>query len=495
MTPPMTASCGVLASSSPEMMQTSPCPPVGASPPSPQPRGRPQEWHVPASDIARSTHNYIRSIVENMKIEPNPDKKMIALSIGDPTIFGNFRPPEEVVEAVRESLLSLDYNGYAPSSGYAEARDAVARYSSVDGVQVSAEDVVLCSGCSCALDLCITVLANPGQNILVPRPGFSIYRTLAEGLGIRTKAYNLLPERDWEVDLDSLEAAVDADTAAIVINNPSNPCGSVFSREHLLDILAIAARHRVPIIGDEIYEHLVFPGQRYHSLGSLSEEVPILSCSGLTKRFLVPGWRMGWIVIHDRHDVLGAEVRAGLQKLSQRIIGSNTLVQGALPAILRDTPESFFQDTIHKLHHHARVAYARLRRVPGLSPVMPQGAMYMMVGLDMDRFPAFRTDLQLVDRLVREESVFLLPGQCFDLAGYVRLVLTVPEEQLREACARIEAFCLRHYQGAFLDAPGLADNEVALPEDIEIADIFDKDEMAAETAPPPQQQQQTQACA
>ncbi|XP_052124693.1 tyrosine aminotransferase [Frankliniella occidentalis] len=213
-------------------------------------------------------------------------------------------------------------------------------------------DIVLCSGCSCSLDLCITVLANPGQNILVPRPGFSIYRTLAEGLGIRTKAYRLLPDRGWEVDLADLEAAVDADTAAIVINNPSNPCGSVFSRQHLADILDIASRHRVPIIGDEIYEHLVFPGQRYHSLGSLSEDVPVLSCSGLTKRFLVPGWRMGWIVIHDRHGVLGSEVRAGLQKLSQRIIGSNTLVQGALPAILRNTPEAFFEDTIHKLHKY-----------------------------------------------------------------------------------------------------------------------------------------------
>lgn len=499
MTPPTTR-CGATPGS-PEPL--SPCAPEGAlsahpmgavpmdsAPMDASPTGRPRSWHVPASDIARHTHNYIRSIVENMHIEPHPEKPMIALSIGDPTIFGNFKPPAEVVDAVRDSLLSFKYNGYAPSSGYLEARQAVAQYSSRDGVDVEAKDVVLCSGCSCALDLCITVLANPGQNILVPRPGFSIYRTLAEGLGIHTKSYNLLAERSWEVDLAGLEAAIDDKTAAIVINNPSNPCGSVFRRQHLLDILAVAARHHVPIIADEIYEHLVFPGERYHSLGSLSTEVPVLSCSGLTKRFLIPGWRTGWIVVHDRGGVLD-EVRAGLQKLSQRIIGSNTLVQGALPAILANTPAAFYEDTARRLQQHARIAFECLRQVPGLTPVMPQGAMYMMVGLNMEQFPAFATDLDLVNSLVCEESVFVLPGQCFDFPGYVRLVLTVPEEQLREACARIRDFCRRHHRvGLPLDcppdaamelespAPAVLDDDLAglnelkdLPDDMEVVDV------------------------
>lgn len=492
MTPP-TARCGG-APGSPEPQ--SPCGPEGAFAANPMQAvsvaaaapGRPRPWSVPASDIARNTHNYIRSIVENMRIEPHPEKAMIALSIGDPTIFGNFLPPAEAVDAVRESLVSAKYNGYAPSSGYLEAREAVARYSSLDGVEVDAKDVVLCSGCSCALDLSITVLANPGQNILVPRPGFSIYRTLAEGLGIRTKPYNLLAERSWEVDLAGLEAAIDAQTAAIVVNNPSNPCGSVFRRQHLLDILAVAARHRLPVIADEIYEHLVFPGERYHSLGALTTEVPVLSCSGLTKRFLVPGWRMGWVVVHDRAGVLD-EVRAGLQRLSQRIIGSNTLVQGALPAILANTPAAFYEDTARRLQVHARIAFECLRQVPGLTPVMPQGAMYMMVGLNMAHFPAFPTDLDLVNSLVCEESVFVLPGQCFDFPGYVRLVLTVPEEQLREACARIRDFCLRHYR---LDtameletpAPGVPDHGLQahdlkdLADDMEVVDILVEDASA-----------------
>lgn len=106
-------------------------------------------------------------------------------------MFGNLKPPKEVLEAVEKSIVCGKYNGYAPSSGFMEPRQAVAEYSSTEELQIDPKDVILCSGCSSALDLCISVLANPGQNILIPRPGFSIYRTLAEGLGIKVKSYNL----------------------------------------------------------------------------------------------------------------------------------------------------------------------------------------------------------------------------------------------------------------------------------------------------------------
>ncbi|XP_076754222.1 tyrosine aminotransferase [Xylocopa sonorina] len=403
------------------------------------------QWDVQASDIARKTHNPIRSIVESLVVEPNPAKSMIALSIGDPTTFGNLKPHKEVIKAVEESLKSQLYNGYAPSTGYQIAKEAVAEYSSNEFVKVDPKNVILCSGCSCALDLCITAVARRGQNILIPRPGFSIYRTLAEGLGIEVKSYELRPELGWEIDLDNLESQIDESTAAIIINNPSNPCGSVFSRDHTLDILDVAARYYVPIIADEIYEHMVFPGRTFYSLASLSRDVPILSCSGLTKRFLVPGWRMGWIIIHDRQDVLEKEIRKALNCLSQRIIGSNTLIQGALPAILRNTPQQFYDDIMNTLHNHSKLAYDCIMKIPGLKPIMPCGAMYMMVYIDLPCFPEFNSDLEFVQRLLMEESVFCLPGQCFDYPSYMRLVITVPMDMLEEATQRIEEFCERHH--------------------------------------------------
>ena len=323
------------------------------------------DWKVNASVVAKNTFNPIRDVMETMKITPNPDKKMISLSLGDPTVYKNLNPAPEVVEAVRESLLSGLKNGYGPSTGFVEARKAVAEYVSTPGAEVGSDDVILCSGCSSALDIAISTMADAGQNILVPRPGFPIYTTLSAGQEIETREYNLLPNQDWEADLQQMEALIDQNTAAIVVNSPSNPCGSVFSIQHLKDILAIAERYKVPIIADEIYEHFVFPGEEYVPIASLTSTVPVLSCSGLTKRFLVPGWRLGWIIIYDRNHVFDQEIRRGLMCMSQRIIGSNTFIQGALPTILKNTPKSFFEKTISVIKQNADLAFTKLRNTPG----------------------------------------------------------------------------------------------------------------------------------
>lgn len=161
------------------------------------------------------------------------------------------------------------------------------------------------------------------------------------------KNFNVLqPDQQWKVDLEDLENQIDDDTAAIVVINPSNPCGSVYNKQHLHEIVDIAERNQVPIIADEIYEHFVFSGHESIAISSISKNVPVLTCSGLTKRFLVPGWRMGWVIIHDRHNILGKEIRQALANLSNRILGPNTLIQRALPSILKDTPQSFFDEVV-----------------------------------------------------------------------------------------------------------------------------------------------------
>lgn len=401
-------------------------------------------WKLCSSKLARNTHNRIREIVESLKLVPNPEKPMIPLSIGDPTIFGNLEASHETINAVKRALESGKYNGYAHTAGHEEARKAIAKYVAHQG-DVTLNDIIICSGCSSALEICILTLADKGQNILVPRPGFCLYNTLCEGLGIEVRYYNLLPENEWEADLDQMESLIDKNTASILINNPSNPCGSVFSKFHLQKILKLAAKHFLPIIADEIYEHFVFPGSKHISISSLSKDVPILSCGGLTKRFLVPGWRTGWIVIHDREQRFG-EIKQGLKQMATRILGSNTLVQGALPDILSNTPQSYFDGVIDILSKNARCAYDALSIVVGLKPVLPRGAMYMMVGIDITCFPTFPNDLEFVQDLVNEQSVFCLPGSCFEYPNYFRIVLTVPNEMIEEACSRISKFCEKHYK-------------------------------------------------
>ena len=144
-----------------------------------------------------------------------------------------------------------------------------------------------------------------------------------------------------------MESLINKNTRAILINNPGNPCGNVFSRDHILDILEIAERHKLPIISDEVYEFMNFSGVEFHSVASLSKNVPVLTCSGLTKRFLIPGIRMGWIIINDGGKL--EEIRWGLANIAGRNFGPNSTVQLALPDILKNTPQEFFEESVSRL--------------------------------------------------------------------------------------------------------------------------------------------------
>lgn len=174
------------------------------------------------------------------------------------------------------------------------------------------------------------------------------YKTFTDALHIETKLYNLDPTKNWDIDLKHLESLIDDKTRAILVNNPGNPCGNVFEREHLLKIVDIAERHKLPIIADEIYEFVTFPGVEFHSIASLSRNVPVLTCAGLSKRFMTPGIRLGWIIISDL-DCSFVEVREGLQNLTARLLGPNSTVQHALPEILSKIPDKFFSDNMIRI--------------------------------------------------------------------------------------------------------------------------------------------------
>lgn len=391
----------------------------------------------------------------------------------------------------------------------------------------------------------ICVLAGPGQNILIPRPGFPLYKTLTSVYGVQYKQYNLIAEQNWAIDLEHLESLIDQNTAAIVINNPSNPCGSVFTRKHLIQILDLAERYRKPIISDEIYDKFVFSPEQYsintrqlktrkqtrwhtnnntqlanhhvwdeahynHSspadhdsletttdsyrydnglntswndtdqldsdlgsgddgasssfldacqfgyvpfraLSSLTDRVPILTCGGISKTCLIPGVRLGWIIINDRQSIFDSSVRDGLSRLSQRLMGPNSLAQGALPDILTKVPEAFYSQTMEFIYKNAKLSYDRMSSIVGLTPHMPQGSMYLMARFEPESLPDIDGDLDFTSKLVNEESVLVLPGSCFDFPNYFRVCLTVPRDVLIEALDRIESFCERHHRESIDD--------------------------------------------
>ncbi|KCV70535.1 tyrosine aminotransferase [Fonticula alba] len=399
-----------------------------------------------ASASSLRTTNPIRQIVDGMKTVPNPDLADIRLSIGDPTIFGNFSVPDSVNAALVEAINSKKFNGYPPSTGYESARAAIAKaYGSDPRAPLTPADVIIASGCSGAIELAISAMADEGQNILLPRPGFSLYQTIAEARGVEVRHYDLVAEKNWEASIESIEALIDAKTAFILITNPSNPCGSNYSEAHLLELLAVAQKHRLPIFADEIYADMVFSGQTFTHIARLSTDVPVISAGGLAKRFMVPGWRLGWLTIHDRHGQL-AQIRDGLNRLSQLVLGANSLLQGVLPTILLETEQSYFDNNNRMLEELANTTVEAIRKIPGLQPIAPQGAMYVMVKIDPVALPEFAgNDSRFCERLIAEQSVHCLPGACFGVPGYFRIVFTSPKEKLAEAFARMADFCRKYH--------------------------------------------------
>ncbi|XP_046842525.1 tyrosine aminotransferase-like isoform X1 [Xenia sp. Carnegie-2017] len=273
-------------------------------------------------------------------------------------------------------------NGYKPAHGCKEARNAVAKYSSTPEYIVDAE-----------------------------------------------------PENGWEVDLDDMASLIDERTKLIVVVNTSNPCGSVYKRKHLEIILNIAEKYRVPVLCDEVYAHVTFGKEPFHSMGSLTKNVPVLVVGGIAKRFLVPGWRIGWIVIHDRNDSFGFKIRQALRRLCQVIVGPCSVIRAALPTILSDCPTQFFEKTLNLMKKTSNIFYESLSLLPELYPVRSQGAMYMLIGIKVDRLHNVKDDVDFTQKLMAEQSVLFCQQRVFNAPTFFALSSHVPWKS-RESLAR-----------------------------------------------------------
>ncbi|WVF65713.1 tyrosine aminotransferase [Kwoniella sp. CBS 6097] len=408
-----------------------------------------KQWRVRASPSVSRSRNPIRETLASITANaPSTSKAVINLGLGDPTYYPLHAPPPAAVAAVNEAIQNGRANGYVNGVGSMEARAAVVAYHERwDHVRYDISDIVLTHGVGQALDLVFSVMMPPASvekaNIILPRPGFAQYSALLSNLDAEIRYYDCIEEQNWEVDLEMLDSLCDDDTRAILITNPSNPVGSNYSREALKAIVEIAERHKVPIIADEIYGHMTWDGP-FVPLSSLSQSVPIITLSGLSKRFLFPGWRFGWLAIHDPLGV-AAELKHGMAIWGNRFMGPNSLIQAALPTILATEPE-WFDEVTEKIKSLAEIVYEGISETPGLSCTAPQGAMYAFVKIGPGAFPAFNDDVAFSTALYREEAIFVLPGVCFGAPGYIRLVLATPSDIMNEVISRIQAFSQRHFK-------------------------------------------------
>ncbi|ETO35750.1 hypothetical protein RFI_01313 [Reticulomyxa filosa] len=395
-------------------------------------------WKISASEASVKTVNKIRQIVDKLDLNKVPkDKPFISkerrskkkkkighyyfVTIGDPTKFPNLKPSPEVTKAVRAALESTQCNGYAPSFGVDEARIALAKQYSYPHVKVDKSDVFLGSGCSDAINMAFGALLDSGDNVLLPRPGFSFYETVCGRYDFECRFYNCLPDKGWNIDTKQLETLIDGRTKAILINNPSNPCGSILTRKNLEDVLQVAKKHRIPIIADEIYDGMVFG------------EIPFIKKrQAFVLQFSFFIYFFFWICNEKIKKLKG-----------QRGIGPNSLIQAALPTILAETPKSFYKQLNDTLRTQANLFHELFEKIPELKPIKAHGAMYMMVGIETKKMH-LKDDVEFANLLLREEGVLVLPGSIFGIPNYFRVVTCPPPDAIKEVAKRMDSFCKRH---------------------------------------------------
>jgi len=410
-----------------------------------RPSKRRRKWSVRSGERAAGILNPIRKIMDELAGKGNPDKSVLSLAQGDPTSYPHLRPGEIQVQAATDALRSGFLNGYQPSQGNAAARTAVAKYFNLPAREaLKSDDVFMTTGTSEALSHCIAALGFAGSNMLLPRPGFPLYQVICDYMGVQVRYYDLLSDRDWEVDVEKLASLADDKTCGILINNPSNPCGAVYSAAHLAEVMKAAEELRLPVIADEVYHSMSFDAP-FVACATAGPNVPVLSVCALSKRWLAPGWRVGWIIVHDHDDVLkNAAIPDTLLKLCQVSLGPSAPLQAALPTILDTIPKDWYEEILGHLKQSADVCVRRCCSCPGLElAAQPKGAMYLMVRIKPGALRGIADDIAFAGDLLAEESVVVLPGQCFEAPGYFRVVFAAPPALLEEAWDRMAAFCTR----------------------------------------------------
>lgn len=404
---------------------------------------------VSLSPQAARPKNRIRKFVESLLEEAGKNDKGLPrmdLSLGDPTALG-LAPPAEAREAIVEAMDSLttkQAHGYQHSCGSPAFREAIAKEIRPS---LPTSSIFVTSGCSQALQFALVALAKGGSNVLIPNPCFPLYNTICEFANAEARPYALRADAGWEASFEDLEAKCDEDTCCLLVCNPGNPTSHSYTQDHVEALLRFAHRKRIPVVADEVYAHMTYSGEFQYMAEVATarlgrERPPILSCSALSKRFLVPGWRIGWLALYDDDSgsLSQGGIPMGIAALCQIGMTPNSLVQAAGPAILEKTPKSYHANLRTTMARGAEYCMERCRRCPGLECASePKGAMYLFFKVPGSNDKAWTRDL------LSEENVFCLPGTLFGSPGFVRIVSAAPMEILAEAWDRIERFTNRDY--------------------------------------------------
>jgi len=366
--------------------------------------------------------------------------EILYLNIGDPCKF-DFHTPPHMIEAVLKAMVD-GHNGYAHSLGLPEAVEAIRNQAERNGFR-DIQSIFIGFGTGEVIDSCLTALLNPGDNVLTPSPEYPLYGAIMAKLDCPANAYELDEDNGWQPDVEDIARKINARTRAILLITPNNPTGAVYSRRTLEKILELAREHGLIVFADEIYDKLIFdPNEKHVSIATLATDLPVVTFNGLSKAYLVPGWRIGWAIATGPRDVLHPYMEAVHGLLRARLSAPHPFQHAIKPAL--EGPQDHLDVMLRKLKRRADLTAQWAKRTPHVKLVAPKGAFYAYPTLKIPE-----DDLTFVTDLLKQKYVLVVHGSGFgEKPGtrHIRIVFLPPEPVLSSAYDAMTEFIRGRYK-------------------------------------------------
>lgn len=394
-----------------------------------------------ASRRTRGVEYAIRDVMVKAEELRRTGKRILYLNIGDPVKYDFETPPH--IRRAFEKAVESGANYYSPSEGLKDLREAVAeKETRMNGAHIDPGNIVITTGISEAIMFLMASLVNPGDEVLMPGPCYPPYLAYAKFFEGTPVTYRTIEDKGWAPDLADLERKISKRTRLILIINPSNPTGSVYSRDEVVKILDLAATHNIPVAADEIYDKIIYDAS-FTSVASLAKDVPLIGLNGFSKAYLMTGWRLGYLYLQDPEGSL-ADVWDGVQRLSRIRLCASTPAQVAAVEALRG-PQDHIREMVSKLKRRRDFSLKKVNGIPGLSATEPKGAFYLFPRIS-GIGTRWKNDEEFVSELLKETGVLVVHGSGFDPTfgkDHFRSVFLPDEGMLDEAFNAIESFIKR----------------------------------------------------
>lgn len=392
-----------------------------------------------SAKLANVLYDVRGPIVDAARKMEDEGQKIFRLNIGNLAAFG-FEAPEEIQQDMIRNLP--ESAGYSDSKGIFSARKAVMHYTQQQGVAgVTLDDIYLGNGASDLITMAVNALLDNGDELLVPAPDYPLWTAVASLSGGKPVHYLCDDQKDWMPDLDDIRRKITPRTKGLVVINPNNPTGALYSDELLLGLVKLAREHNLVLLADEVYDKVLYDGVKHTALASLSTDVLTLTFNSLSKAYRACGYRAGWMVISGDKSQAQDYIE-GLNMLANIKLGSNVPGQYAIQTALGGYQS--IQDLIKeggRLRRQRDLAYKLITEIPGVTCVKPKAALYMFPKLDPDLYP-IEDDRQFFMEVLKATRVMLVQGSGFNYPDHqhFRIVFLPHEDDLIEAIARLARF-------------------------------------------------------